>query len=56
MRERVAVHGGAVRAGPVEGGWQVVATIPLAAPTVPSDVSAAPLDVSAAPLGAPART
>jgi signal transduction histidine kinase len=37
MRERVALHGGSLQAGPVsEGGWMVVATLPVdPAPVVP---------------------
>ena len=34
MRERVHVHGGAVTAGPIGGGWAVDVTIPLPTPAV----------------------
>lgn len=42
MRERVALHGGTVTAGPrFDGGWTVIATIPRAPRTVPADRASA---------------
>ncbi len=52
MRERVALHGGTVKAGPrFDGGWTVTATIPRTSPAAATVTPAALLDVGSADGG-----